>query len=167
MTTTEKKKPDLVTVGISDFMITSDPKKTLVTYSLGSCIGVTIYDPKAKVGALAHFLLPLSKGRGGEPGVKPAHFVDTGLVTLLNALYALGAKRENLVIHAAGGAKPMDSMEKFEIGKKNAIVLKKLLFKNNLLLSSEDFGGAEPRTMLLDLGSGKTCIRTRGHDKWL
>ncbi|GEM_PF-1414398 len=49
------------TVGISEMIVSNDINDSIINYSLGSCLGVTIYDPVAKVGGMIHGMLALSK----------------------------------------------------------------------------------------------------------
>lgn len=155
------------TVEISGFLVSDRADEVLVTYSLGSCIGVTIYDPELKIGGLIHCLLPLSKDHPEKAAERPATYVDTGIVVLLNELFARGAVRERLIVKVAGGANTMDANNRFKIGKRNVTVLKKILWKNELMIAEEDTGGSEPRTMRLYLESGRTTLSFRGEEKEL
>ncbi|MDR0869067.1 MAG: chemotaxis protein CheD [Planctomycetota bacterium] len=150
------------TVGISDIYVSQDPEDVIVTYSLGSCVGVTMYDPRAKVGGLVHCMLPLSKDNPDKASANPAMFVDTGVSLLLQKVYDLGARRENLEVKVAGGASPLKDVTVFQIGQRNYTVLRKLLWKNNILIANEEVGGAVPRTMYLYMKDGRTEIGSGG-----
>ena len=93
-----------IVVGVADLAVTGDPSTTLVTYALGSCIGVTLYDPIAKVAGMLHFMLPNSKINGEKAGTTPAMFADTGVPALFKQAYELGAVKSNLIVRATGGA---------------------------------------------------------------
>lgn len=149
-----------LTVGMCDMAVTNDAESTLVTYSLGSCLGIALFDPEAGVGGLLHCMLPLSKTDPEKAANKPAMFTDTGFVTLLNEVIAKGARLENMIIKVAGGGAPMDMGGKFKIGERNYSVLRKLLWKNNLLIAGEDVGGTKPRTMRLIMSSGQVTVST-------
>ncbi len=138
------------------------PDQALVTYSLGSCVGVTLFDPEAGVGGMIHCLLPVSKTDPEKAKAKPAMFTDTGFVALLNAVTAEGAKMERLVVKVAGGGAPMDSAGRFKIGERNYAVLRKLLWKNNLLIAGEDVGGTKPRTMRIEMSTGQVTVSSCG-----
>jgi chemotaxis protein CheD len=86
---------------------------------------------------------------------------------LFNAMYALGAIRENIVIKVAGGASINDDNGTFKIGKRNYSLLRKLLWKNNLMIASEDVGGSVSRTVRLDVSSGKVLLRAGGDERLL
>ena len=137
----------------------------LVTYALGSCLGLMAYDPAARVGGLLHAMLPLSKINPEKAQTNPFMFVDTGVPALFKALYEIGGQKNRMLVKAAGCGNPMGKNEMFTIGKRNHTVLKKLLWKNNVLLQSEDTGGTESRTVHFDLSSGQLIVSRKGN-KW-
>lgn len=153
-----------VTVGISEMAVSADPGESLITYSLGSCVGVTLYDPAAKVGGLIHSMLPLSKIDPDKANRCPCMFVDTGVPALLQELFDRGAQRKTLVAKVAGGSKIMDAQGIFNIGERNCTILRKVLWKNNILVSGEDVGGTVPRTMVLHIESGRTVLKMSGRE---
>ncbi|MFP4458836.1 MAG: chemotaxis protein CheD [Candidatus Zixiibacteriota bacterium] len=152
----------MLVVGISDMKISTDPLETLVTYSLSSCIGLALYDPVAKVGGLVHCMLPLSKIDPAKAKENPFMFTDTGVTGLLQGLFDKGATRKNIVAKAAGAATLLDEKGMFRIGERNYTVMRKILWKNNILIKSEDVGGNVPRTMYLHITGGKTEIKSQG-----
>ncbi|MFW5902243.1 MAG: chemotaxis protein CheD, partial [Thermodesulfobacteriota bacterium] len=83
----------LVVVDIADMKISNNPSDTLVTYSLGSCIGVAIYDPVLQLGGMIHCMLPLSKVDKEKAKTRPYMFVDTGMNLLLGGLYERGLRK--------------------------------------------------------------------------
>ena len=137
----------------------------LVTYALGSCLGLMIYDPVAQVGGLLHAMLPLSKINPEKAQANPFMFVDTGVPALFKAVYNKGGQKQRLIIKAAGCGNPIGNSEMFKIGARNFTVLKKLLWKNNVMLTSEDTGGTDARTVNFDLASGQTILSSKGR-KW-
>ncbi len=158
---TTARKP--VAVGISEMVSSADPADVLVTYSLGSCAGLTLYDPGSGVGGLIHCMMPLSNLDKEKAAANPCMFVDTGIPVLLQVLYDSGAKRRNLVVKVAGcaaGFSGYDGKSIFRIGERNLAVVRKVLWKNDILLSAEAVGGSQPRTMFLYLESGRTVIQT-------
>jgi chemotaxis protein CheD len=134
----------------------------LVTHALGSCLGLMVYDPQSKVGGLLHAMLPLSKINPEKAAANPYMFVDTGVPQLFKEIYKLGGQKNRLVVKAAGCGEPLGNNEMFKIGKRNYTVLKKLLWKNNVLLKAEDIGGSASRTVHMDLATGQTTITSRG-----
>ncbi len=147
------------TVGVGDMKAVSKRSDAIITYSLGSCIGLTLYDPKKGVGGLVHCLLPLSKADPKKAMANPCMFTDTGVIRLLKKLYALGADKKHLVAKIAGGAAPLKGADLFSIGARNVEVLKAVLHKNRIIVRGEDVGGTKPRTMALDLSTGITTIK--------
>lgn len=150
-------------VGISDLAVTSDPTDTLITYALGSCLGITVYDREAGVGGLLHVMLPNSETSRENAAKNPARFVDTGVPLLFKQCYELGARKERMILRVAGGASvamKKNGKDGFEIGKRNFLALKKLLWKNGVLMKGRDVGGFQARTVTLVMGSGQTLVKS-------
>jgi len=137
----------------------------LITHALGSCLGLMIYDPVARVGGLLHAMLPLSKINAEKALEKPYMFVDTGVPKLFRAVYRLGGKKDRIVVKAAGCGHPLSNNEMFKIGERNYIVLKKILWKNNVLLDAEDIGGTASRTIHFELATGSIMVSS-SNVKW-
>lgn len=150
-------------VGVSDLQVSSNRNDIIITYALGSCLGVAMYDPAVKVGGLLHVMLPLSKYDPVKAKAKPAMYVDSGLNLLLNNMYRMGAKKNNLVISVAGGAsmKHQSGDDYFKIGKRNFTVFRKLLWKNGFMIASQDVGGKTSRTMALRISDGMVTINKK------
>ncbi len=151
------------TVGVSDFKVSGNPGEELITYALGSCLGVTLYDPVAMVGGLLHVMLPLSKADPSKALLKPAMYVDTGFSELLETSYEYGATKKNLVVVVAGGAsmKNGQSSDYFKIGQRNFTILRKLLWKNGFIIAAQDVGGMTSRTMSLRMSDGLITINKK------
>ncbi|MFC1715144.1 chemotaxis protein CheD [Candidatus Poribacteria bacterium] len=143
--------------------ITNQASDILITYSLGSCVGVTIYDPMACVGGMIHCMLPLSKIDPEKAKKSPAMFVDTGVPMLFEAAYRMGAAKSRIILKVAGASCILDEKGTFKIGERNYAVLRKMLWKNNVLIAAEDVGGALPRTMDLEIATGRVTIKSRGN----
>ncbi len=139
----------------------------LVTHALGSCLGLVVYDPVAKVGGLLHAMLPLSKINPEKARTNPSMFVDAGVTMLFREIYDLGGQKERLIVKAAGCGTALGKNDSFRIGERNHAVLKRFLWKNNLLLEAEDVGGTASRTVYFDILSGTTTIRSDGKEKTL
>ncbi len=149
------------TVDIADSVVSADPNDTIVTYSLGSCIGMTLWDPEVRVGGMIHYMLPESSLSPEKAELKPAMFADTGVPALFREAFKCGAVKKRLVIKVAGGAQLLDDNGTFNIGKRNFIMLRKLFWKNSVLIDSEDVGGSISRTIRLNVGTGKVTLKTR------
>ena len=105
----------------------------IVTHALGSCLGITAHDATAGVGGMLHVMMPLSNINPEKAKSNPFMFVDTGVPTFFRELYNRGAKKGRLVVKVAGGANVQgNGNDRFAIGKRNFIVLKKIFWKNGI-----------------------------------
>jgi chemotaxis protein CheD len=150
----------LVVVGISELQTSRDPSDVLITYSLGSCIGVTAYDPVTRIGGMIHYMLPLSQISPDKAAMRPAMFADTGVPAMLAELLNMGAAKNRLIIKAVGGAQLMDQHKLFNIGERNFLILRKILWKNNMLIKASDVGGMKSRTLRLELDTGRVTVKS-------
>jgi chemotaxis protein CheD len=154
-------------VGIAEMAVAADPDAQLVTYALGSCLGVCVYDPVAKVGGMLHVMLPSSDLDADRARANPCMFVDTGVPELFRSCYQHGAVKERIVVKVAGGSfgGPDEASDRFQIGKRNLLALRKLLWRNGLRLHAEDVGGARTsRTMMLVIESGDVVVKANGQE---
>jgi chemotaxis protein CheD len=151
-----------VVIGIGDCKVSKEPGSTLVTYALGSCIAVIIHDPVANVGGLLHFMLPESTLDPAKAARNLFMFADTGIPLLFRSAYQLGAEKKRLAVTVAGGAQMMDTQGTFNIGKRNCLAMRKILWKAGVLVQAEQLGGEVSRTVRLEVGSGKVMLREAG-----
>jgi chemotaxis protein CheD len=151
-----------VVVGVSDMMVSNNPETTLVTYSLGSCIGVAIYDPIVRVGGMLHFMLPNSDLDPEKAKEKPYMFADTGIPLLFKGAYKLGAKKNRMQVVVVGGAQVSKGKDFFNIGKRNYLALRKIFWKNNVMVNFKSVGGNDNRTIRLDIRNGRTWLKESG-----
>ena len=143
-----------IIVHVSDVKVSNDPSDVIVTYSLGSCIAVCLYDPAAHIGGMLHYQLPDSKIDTQRAKDKPLMFADTGMKILIDKLLSLGASQKQMQIKIAGGA-TMDTVPKgFDIGKRNYLAIRKTLWKNGMFIDTEDVGGSSPRNMYMNIANG-------------
>ncbi len=149
-------------VGISDLKVSGNPAESMITYALGSCIAVAVYDPAAKVGGLLHYMLPDSSLDAVKAKETPAMFADTGIPLLFKTCYRLGADKKRMVVKVAGGASILDESNFFRIGQKNIMAMRKLFWSNNILIDAEDTGKNVNRTVRLDMSTGKVFIKRAG-----
>jgi chemotaxis protein CheD len=153
-------------VGISDMKVSNKPEDTLITYSLGSCIGVVIWDPVAKVGGVLHYMLPDSSLDAEKAKLKPYMFADSGIPKLFKETYKYGAVKSRMVVKVVGGSQIMDTSGMFNIGKRNNAVLRKIFWKNKIMIAKEDVGGTGNRTVSLDIGTGITRLKVSGRGEF-
>lgn len=151
-----------IVVGIADCRVGTVPGQVLVTYALGSCIGLAVHDPANAVGGLLHFMLPDSSIDSARGRQNPYMFADTGIPLLLDAVCSKGANRRRLVAQAMGAAKMLDPQNVFEIGKRNYQAMRRVLWKAGILLQAEAIGGVQSRTMRLEIGTGRVWLHEAG-----
>lgn len=151
-----------IIVGVADMKVSNQAESTLITYSLGSCVGVVIYDPAARVGGLLHFMLPESQIDPEKARRTPGMFADTGIPRLFKEAYKYGAEKSRLIVKIAGGSQIMDDKGFFNIGKRNYAAMRKIFWRNNVLIQAEDVGGSINRTIRLELATGKVWLKTSG-----
>jgi chemotaxis protein CheD len=153
----------MTAVNFSEMKISNNPVETLVAFSIGSGIGMTIHDPVGGVGGILNFILPNSTDADGTDSAKaPFMFADTGISAFLKALFERGARAENLKVVIAGGARIMDQTGGFNIGQKNLEALKISLADYDVKIHHEAVGGIQSRTISLEIGSGASIIKTFG-----
>lgn len=148
-----------IVVGIADLRISENIDDALITYALGSCIGVAVYDPRVRVGGLLHFMLPNSSLDLNKAGKKPAMFADTGIPFLFKSCYRLGAEKKRMVVKIAGGANILDNSNYFRIGQRNITALRKIFWKNNVLIDGDDTGKSHNRTVQLNISTGRVVVK--------
>jgi chemotaxis protein CheD len=149
-------------IGVADMAVSSNQQEDLITYSLGSCIGVVIYDPTVKVGGLLHYMLPESSMDAEKAKKTPAMFADTGIPLLFKQSYQLGASKRNMMVKVVGGGQIMDENGVFNIGKRNYLALRKLFWKNNVMVAAEHVGGNVNRTVRLEIATGRVFLKVSG-----
>lgn len=151
-------------VGVADMKIASGTGDVIVTHALGSCLGIAIYDPVAHVGGIFHVMLPSASVSPEKATKNPWMFVDTGTPLFFKDAYAAGAIKERLKVKVAGGASLGNGEDFFAIGKRNFIALRKLFWKNGIMIAAEDVGGNISRTLHLDVATGRTWIQSKGEE---
>jgi chemotaxis protein CheD len=146
-------------VGVGDLGVSNDQSMSLTTYSLGSCIGVAIYDPVARVGGMLHAMLPDGSINEAKAAMQPAMFVNTGLPFLLRALEQLRAQRARMRVALAGAAQILDDGGFFGIGTKNYQRCEEMLRQERLPIHAKDVGGTVSRTIHLNVGNGEVRLK--------
>ena len=150
-------------VPIGDMKIAQTPDQ-LVTDALGSCLGLTVYDPVSGVGGLLHAMLPLSKINLKKAKSNPFMFVDTSIPKLFAQLSAQEnvSAKDQWVVTAVGCGNPMGPKEVFKIGERNYRILCERLRTEGVRLEAEDVSGTASRMVCLDLASGQTIVCSNG-----
>jgi chemotaxis protein CheD len=146
-------------VNISDAKVSTDPSVVLATYSLGSCIGVTLWDPKIKVGGMLHFQLPTSEIDAQRAKQNPRMFADTGFASLLEEMLSKGADKKRMKVRIAGAAQMLNDSTFFDIGRRNHAAMRKILWEHGMFIDAEHIGGSAPRTMYLAVADGTVTLK--------
>ena len=149
-------------VGVADMKVSNRPGESVITYSLGSCIGLVIYDPVVRVGGILHYMRPESSIDKEKAAQRPFMFADTGIPRLFKTAYKFGAKKQRMTVYVAGGAEILDQKGTFNIGKRNYMALKKMFFKNNVIIDKQYVGGNVNRTVRVDIATGSMFLKTSG-----
>ncbi len=146
-------------------MVCAEGDDSIKTFALGSCIAVIMYDVKLRLGGMLHFALPDSSIDADKGRARPGYFADLGIPLMIEDMKKLGAVRQNVRIKLVGGAAVMDDKGIFDIGKRNLLAAKRILWKSSLGAIAEDTGGDISRTVTLAVGTGDTTI-TSGDRQW-
>jgi chemotaxis protein CheD len=148
-----------IVVGVADMKVSNNPAEHLITYALGSCLGITIYDPCVKVGGLLHIMLPDSSINLHKKDLNPFMFADSGIPLFFKETYRLGAQKARMVVKFAGCSQIADESGIFNIGKKNYSAARELLEKNNITVTAEHCGSVISRTMILNIDTGAVTLK--------
>lgn len=152
-----------IIVRTSDMKVSNCLSKTFITDSIGSSIGMAIFEPKVGIGGILHFMLPDSSLNGNKATGNPFIYADTGIPAFLEAAYRLGAEKPLLRIFVAGGAHILGSGGFPNIGERNYVALKEIIKENDLKIDCEDVGGCFYRSLSLEMKNGRTRVNIPGH----
>lgn len=149
-----------IIIGIADMKMAQN-SGMLITYALGSCIGICLYDQAIRLGALVHIMLPLNMETGRTNTMK---YADTGIRETLRQMESRGASRNRITAKIAGGAKMFEIKggSLSNIGLRNIESVHTTLKREGVKLLQEDVGGTVARTLLFDVSNGLGCVRCYG-----
>jgi chemotaxis protein CheD len=153
-----------IPVGLGELAVSNRPEIVLVAYGLGSCLGVVLFDPQAKVGAMLHAMLPVY--RRSDPN--KTKYVDSGIPVMLEELEKMGAVRSRLVCRMAGGAQMLVAPgfnNVFNIGAQNVERAREVLRAQGVRVRAEDTGGHFGRTVKLFVADGRVTVRSLGKEE--
>lgn len=156
-----------IIVHVSDAKVSRDPEDVLITYSLGSCIAVSLYDPATHIGGMLHYQLPSSTLETDRSKEKPFMFADSGMKILMKKLTAMGASKKRMQVKMAGGAAMDTGPQGFDIGKRNHLAIRKILWQNGMFVDGEDVGGTLPRNMYMNMVDGSVTVKSNNLEKAL
>jgi len=161
----ERKAEIPVYIGVGEIVVSKNPDNVLVT-SLGSCVAVIMLAPGICGAGLAHVALPSSSVNVEQSRTKPGYYADTGIPRLLAAMDKLhGGKRGRLLVKLVGGANIMDPNSTFDIGKRNVLAIKKILWENRLGVLLEDLGDDISRNVRVRVDTGQVIVKTLGKER--
>jgi chemotaxis protein CheD len=144
-------------VGIAELKVSTNPGK-LVTVGLGSCVGIILHDPSAKVGALIHAMLP--RPLSGMENANKAKFVETAIPVALEKMRKLGARESRITARLVGGAQMFALDKETFIGYKNIEAAEQILRSRGIKIVARETGGSVGRTVEFDLSSGRVWVKT-------
>ena len=156
-----------IIVHIADAKVSNNPADVLATYSLGSCIGVCLYDLSVCIGGMLHYQLPNSKLDSERAKDKPFMFANSGMKILVEKLVSMGANKKRMQVKIAGGATMETGPKGFDIGKRNHLAIRKIMWQNSMFIDAEDVGGFSARNMYMNIADGAITIRSNGLEKCL
>jgi len=138
--------------------------QTLEAPGLGSCVAICFYDPKLKVGGLAHAMLPsLSDWDGTKPPANPMRFADYAIDWMISELKKLGSALDSLEAKVIGGADMFEvSRDNPEaIGTQTVKKVEEKLKSLEIKLMAEDVGENVGRSVSFDLETGIVTVSTK------
>ena len=157
-----------VTVGISDMNVVKAPD-VLVTFALGSCVGICLYDPAVKIAGLSHIMLPSSAQMSNITSSQPMKFADTATVMLVKKMEQAGANRMRMKAKIAGGAQMFAAMSTSaiaNIGDRNVLAVKAALAQLHIPIVAEDCGKNYGRTQYFLANDGVMIIKSVSKGEW-
>jgi chemotaxis protein CheD len=155
---------NLRVVGIGDMIVSNRPDDLIVTFALGSCLGLAVYDPVAGVGGILHAMLPDSSIHRKEEEFIPSRYVNTGIPMLFKEAYKLGAEKGRIIVKMAGCSTALDDGNVFDIGQRNYTAAQNTLRKNNVPIDAEHCGSSKSITLMLEIKTGNVIMRIRNKE---
>jgi len=151
-------------VGVGDLAASNSAEDIIKTFALGSCVGVIVTAPAKGAAGLLHVALPDSRINPQLALLEPGRFADTGVPALLQAMRRYGCETRDLIVKLAGGSNILDEQNRFEIGKRNILAIKKVLWMYRLGAIAEDLGGNISRTVTVRIHGGGVLLSTPGRE---
>jgi len=157
-----------IILGVGDYGASKTPTDEVKTFALGSCVSVIFLDPKSRTVGMAHIALPDSSINSDKAAEKPGYFADTAIPALLVQMSSFGCDKrgKGMIVKLCGGANVMDTNDTFQIGKRNALAIKKILWSYGMGAISEDLGGNYSRTVTISVAAGQVTLSSPGKPNW-
>jgi chemotaxis protein CheD len=155
-------------IGIGDYGASKTPGDVVKTMALGSCVAVIFLVPKTRCVGMVHVALPESKIDAGKGAAKPGHFADTGVPALFKEVCRVGGQvtMKDVYVKIAGGANVLGASNTFDIGRRNVLAVKKVLWQMGTGPVAEDVEGHFSRTVTVDISSGTIELSSPAKGKW-
>lgn len=154
--------PRVVSVPMGRWAVAAAP--AMIRTLLGSCAGVVLYDRAARVGGVAHIVLPASHGSADHPG-KYADTAIPGMIADLDRLRGRGATGR-LTAKVVGGASMFQTGPALDIGRRNSEAVEQILARLGIPVLARDVGGESGRRLTLDTASGAVTVRVPGGEDY-
>ncbi len=154
-----------IKVGMADWKLARN-RDSLVTFGLGSCVGLGLRDESTKTAAMAHIMLPDSKQLRFRQDTNPAKFADTAIMVMLKTFEKMGISKQKLQAKIVGGANmfviagTITRAENLKVGQRNVIAVKEQLEQTGIPLVGEDTGGSMGRSVEFFAEDGIMRVRT-------
>ena len=145
-------------IGIGELAVMTEPGGRITTHAVGSCIAVCIFDPRAGVAGMLHFLLPEAAINPQRAQTHPAVFADTGIPLLFQNAYRHGLVKQRAIVKLIGGADMAQASGAFNTGKRNLLAARNLLWRNGVFIAAEDVGGIDARTVHMSVDNGRIQV---------
>jgi chemotaxis protein CheD len=157
-----------IVLGVGDLGASRSADTSIKTYALGSCVAVILMDPATRTIGMVHVALPESKINQAKSKERPGYFADTGIPMLLQEMAKLGCHPQGrgMLVKLAGGAAIMAHNDTFNIGKRNALAVKKILWGYGMGPRAEDIGGTFSRTVTVSIQTGEVMLSSPGRPNW-
>lgn len=155
-------------LGVGDYGASRTQGQEIKTMALGSCVSVILLDPAVHCVGMVHVALPDSSVNQARAEEKPGYFADTGIPALILRMVQLGCQAggRGWIVKLIGGANVADQSNIFNIGKRNVVAIKKILWKLKMAPRKEDVGGNYSRTVSVDVARGRVIVSSPGRGNW-
>jgi chemotaxis protein CheD len=148
-----------ILVKLADLNVSGNPEDLLVVYGLGSTAAVMLYDKEARVGGIAHFMLPNSASEPQRARDYPAMYADVAIPLLVDTCIGKGARLESLTARLAGGSILMGQGISRGISEGNVATARQILEKLAIPLTAENTGGNHNRAVRMEISTGKSFVK--------
>lgn len=145
-------------VGMGEYIVSNEKNDVLRTFSLASCVAVTVYCPLRGAAGMIHVVLPYPFN-DKDKNDRASYFAETGVPLMINEICRkFACSKGELCIELYGGADPVLKQDIYSIGKKNIDAVKNVLHQMGLTAHREDLRGNQSRTLSMDVKTGMVGI---------